>query len=286
MVKFLVRFRIIIRRIIDRCPRRLRLLGGPLLGGLVGLIGGVPGFLIGLLLGYLLRELFVQSFRNRSICDYFESPGFQRFYEGEPGLAAWCGLAVLVSSADFSREKIDSSPLTSESILKQVILAASCVFTGPAAEPSLMEHFSRLAWSRRESLNPDLLAESLAARYQESRGDSREDLKNLGRALKGLAAGERAKSLVKEIRLILDPSDPWSASEDEPEDSGPENGMDPWKVLGLPPGTPLKEVKALYRRLAKQFHPDELAVLDEKHREIAARAFMAIKEAYQEITDA
>jgi len=281
--------RIRIRRAISRLPhrlrRRLRALGAPILGGIIGLIGGIPGFLIGLLLGYLLGELFVQFGRDRRILGYFENPGVQRFYEGEPGLAAWCALGVLVAS-----QSQDDCPESSaaEIILKEVVLGASHVFSGPQIDLFLAEHFSRLALSCKDRLNPDLLAESLAARRTPKGrpAEIQEDLENLGRGLKNLAAGEKARALARQIRLILEP-DLKDEEEGETYDSG-KNGTitkDPWKILGLPPGTPLREVKAHYRRLAKQFHPDEMVLLDEKHRETAARAFMTIQEAYKEISE-
>jgi len=293
MLKFFVHIKIIFRKLYSRCPQKLRPFGGPILGGLIGLIGGIPGFFIGLLLGYLLRELFVQSFRDRKILGYFENPGLQQFYEAEPGLAAWCALAVLVASeektvASAARENNSKPPVpAAEKILKQVILEASCVFTGPLTEPFLMEHFSRLALSIRGRLNQDLLAESLAARRAPALRAAgtcglREDLRNLGRALSRLAVGEKAKRLAREIRLVLDPTFVYEQEQENPGQGLP--GIhDPWKILGLPPGTPLKEVKALYRRLAKQFHPDELVVLDELQRGTGARAFIAIKEAYEEV---
>ena len=226
----------------SRCPRRIRVLGGPLLGGIIGIIGGIPGVLIGLLLGYLIRELFVQSFRDRRILDYFENPGPQQFYEAEPGLAAWCAMAVLVSSADKSvgADKSAGADLSAdadtsaERILKQVILGASCVFTGPLADPFLMEQFSRIALSNRNRLNPDLLAESLAARRASAGArsmgafSSREDLKNLGRALSSFATGEKARRLAREIRVILDP-----AFEDEAETENSGAGIN-GVVMGIP----------------------------------------------------
>ena len=281
-----------IRKLIRRCPRPLRVFAGPIIGALIGLIGGIPGFFIGLLMGYLIGRLFVQSGEDRRILDYFESPGSQQFYEGESGLAAWCALGVLVASQDIEnsagnktadtpaksfRKKQEAFPfdITAEKILRRVVLETSYSFTGPLADPYVMEHFSRLAWSNRDKLNPDLLAESLAARRASSG-----DIAILARNLNRLADGKNAQTLMKEIRLILEP---YMGEEKQAEEIVPEIKPDPWEILGLPPGTPRKEVKAHYRRLAKQFHPDELAVLTEKHREAAAKAFIAIKEAYKEI---
>ena len=274
MPKLLIRISINIRRLKYRIPRRLRSFTGPVLGGLIGTIGGIPGFLIGLLLGYLLGELIVQSRSDRKILDYLENPSSQNFYEGEPGLAAWCALAVLIVSKNDTYENLGHS---FERTLKQVLLGACYVFTDPRADPSLMDLFSRLAWSKKETLNSDLLAESLA-----NRRISQGDAGNLGRNLYALAEGEKAKSYAREILLILDPT---SQDYGEPEHSGAVLKKDPWKILGLAPETPLREVKSHYRRLAKQFHPDELQILDEKQRETAGRAFMAIKEAYRQVCD-
>ena len=274
------RFRINTGRLINRLPHRLRVFGAPLLGGLIGLIGGIPGLLIGLLLGYLLGQLFVQSGRNRRILAYFENPGSQQFYEGEPGLAAWCALAVLVASENSGDNS--GAPAPAEKILKEAALEASCVFTSPLADPFLVEHFSRMALSSRNNLNPDLLAESLIARRIPLGAQG--NMATLGRGLSSLAGGEKAKALARQIRRILG----ISPEDEDSEISASENhGMsgDPWKILGLPPGTSLREVKAHYRRLAKQFHPDNFVLLDEKHRETAARAFIAIQEAYKKISD-
>jgi len=281
MVNLLMRLKIATRKIINRCPPRLRPLGGPLLGGIIGLIGGLPGFFIGLLLGYLLRELFVQLFVNRRILDYFENPGLQQFYEAEPGLAAWCALAVIVSSADNRTPQAEAGR-----ILKQVILEASCIFTSAAANPIQIEHFSRTALSIRDKLNKDLLAESFVSRR--SAFASSGDLQNSGRALYRLASGEKARHLARGICHVLAPSlDPFFEGEDEQGRHGggatDSAASDPWKILGLSPGATHREIKSHYRRLAKLFHPDELEVLDEQRRETAARAFISIKEAYQEV---
>ena len=228
-----------------------------------------------MLLGYLCRELFVQSVLDRRIVDYLENPGRREFFEGEPGAAAWCALAVLVASKSVPEES--RAGLTGERILKQVVMEASRIFT--RADPALMEHFSRLALSRRESLNPDLLAESLAARRAASENTaSAGNTANLCGALASLAEGESSRKLARDICRVLDPGSETAGA--APVDL---RDIDPWQILGLSPLTPKKEIKAHYRRLAKLFHPDELAVLDDRRRETAARAFMAIREAYGKI---
>ena len=258
-------------------------MAAPLLGGLIGLVGGIPGFIIGFLLGYLLRNVFIQSVQDRRILDYFESPGLQEFYEGENGLAAWCALAVLIASKNVPpiQEGGALPGQSPEDILPRVIIGASLAFTGPGADPHLFEHFARLALSRMDRLNPDLLAESLAARRRSLGG-----VEKLCTALGGFASERQARELFREIRPILDPlgkeGDSGANGSKSPNQGTP---PDPWIILGLPPGTPFSEVKAHYRRLAKQFHPDELGALDKDQRETASRAFIAIQEAYKEIKE-
>ena len=275
--KFISRLKIKIRILINKCPRQLRIFGKPLLGGLIGgLIGSIPGFFIGLVLGYFLGELFNQTFGDRKIVDYLENPGPQQLNESEPGMAAWCALGVLVASKNHTESSAENEPSAfpiDEKILKRVFLEACSVFSGPFTDVSQIEHFSRLAWKNISLLNPDLLSESFTyKRYAQS------DAAHLARNLSRLAETERARILAREIILVIDPS---NSSDDQ---SGFMAPKDPWKILGLLPGASLKEIKAHYRHLAKQFHPDNLEVLDEKQRDTASRAFMAIKDAYNQVT--
>ena len=276
--KFLSRLRIKIRIIINKCPRRVKAFGKPLLGGIIGvLMGGIPGFIIGLVLGYFIGELFSQTFGERKLAEYLENPGSQQLNESEPGLAAWCALGVLVASKNYIDSSQENEPSAfgsaDEKIMKLVFLEACSTFSGPFTDVSQIEYFSRLALKKSGSLNPDLLSESFAyKRYAQG------DAVYLARSLSRLAVTEKARILAREIVFIIDPA---GSTEDQPGFIAPK---DPWKILGLPPGTPLKEIKAHYRRLAKQFHPDNLAVFDEKQRITASRAFMAIKDAYNQVT--
>jgi DnaJ domain len=54
-----------------------------------------------------------------------------------------------------------------------------------------------------------------------------------------------------------------------------------WRVLGLPPGAQLDEIKRAYRRLARTVHPDlHPGASDEERRALQAR-FVAITDAYR-----
>jgi hypothetical protein len=266
-------------RFFCRFPRWFKVIAGPFFGGLLGLLGGIAGLLIGIVLGYLVQELFGQFHSDREVLRYFENPGCSGFYEGEPGLAAFCALGILIIA-----QPPDSSPFSlsvpatdGDAAAREVSRKASAFFPGGLADASLTEYFCRLAWSRRRGLNPDLLAESLLAR----RGSGK-DLGDLGWALYELASGEKSLNLAGYIRAMLDPAYNPQAEKDEAPKAADE---EPWKVLGLEPGTPVKEVKSRFRELAIRFHPDSLRDQDEERRKTAARTFIAIKEAYQRILE-
>ena len=60
---------------------------------------------------------------------------------------------------------------------------------------------------------------------------------------------------------------------------------DPWRVLGLELGAPFEEVKAQYRRMAAENHPDRLIArgVPEEFLAIANRRLVAINAAYEAI---
>ena len=55
---------------------------------------------------------------------------------------------------------------------------------------------------------------------------------------------------------------------------------DPYKILCLEPGSSEQEIKAAYKRLAAQYHPDKVQHLGKELQELAHKKFVAIQEAY------
>jgi DnaJ like chaperone protein len=164
---------------------------GPLLGAIIGAIGGVTGILCGLILGFLLQQFLGRFSLDRKIARYFETPGKIGFNEGVPGLAAYCALGTII---------VSRSAMPAEFIADWVIRSAIAVFPGSSPAFPLITSFCRIALSMTDRLNPDLLAESLAARRS-----GMGDLKLLGRELESLALGERALKEAVLIRRTLDP---------------------------------------------------------------------------------
>jgi DnaJ like chaperone protein len=55
---------------------------------------------------------------------------------------------------------------------------------------------------------------------------------------------------------------------------------DPYAVLGVPEGASQDDIRAAYRQLAAQYHPDKLAHLGEEFQSLAEQKFKAIQSAY------
>lgn len=58
-------------------------------------------------------------------------------------------------------------------------------------------------------------------------------------------------------------------------------GDDPYRVLGVPPGADQAAIRAAYRRLAAQYHPDKVAHLGPDFQLLAEKKFKAIQAAYE-----
>jgi len=71
----------------------------------------------------------------------------------------------------------------------------------------------------------------------------------------------------------------------EPRAEGPrEREEDPHTVLGVQPGASREEVRAAYRRLVAQYHPDKVTHLGREFQDLAHRRLLQIQRAYQHLT--
>lgn len=60
---------------------------------------------------------------------------------------------------------------------------------------------------------------------------------------------------------------------------------DYYRLLGLPRGAPLDEIKSAYRRLAAQYHPDKVAGLGPEVQEVAQAKMLELNEAMALLSD-
>lgn len=59
--------------------------------------------------------------------------------------------------------------------------------------------------------------------------------------------------------------------------------MNPYEVLGIKPGASQEEIKSAYRKLVKQYHPDQYR--DNPLQELAEKKIAEVNEAYQMLTN-
>ena len=57
-----------------------------------------------------------------------------------------------------------------------------------------------------------------------------------------------------------------------------------YAILGLKNGASIEEIKKAYRKLAKDYHPDKLAGVNESIKKIAEEKFREVQEAYEKLS--
>ena len=71
--------------------------------------------------------------------------------------------------------------------------------------------------------------------------------------------------------------------EKEGDFEGKTRDRNPYEVLGVTKTASIEEIRAAYRQLANQYHPDKVAHLGEEFKVLAEKRFKEIQKAYQEL---
>lgn len=254
-----------------------------LAGALLGLLMGWYGIVFGGILGAIVDALRSQRGADRQLVEWLENPGGGcRIDEPLPGLVAFCSLGVLLLLENVSHRGHRSASAAEESgIVWKMGLLSSTLAVSLQEQRALLENIARVAYVYRELLNPDLLAEVLAARRRQ-RGDIAVWLALLA----ALCDSTASRTLFKRIVRDIDPSSGFAGGAEGSFLQGNETVSDTeaWTIMGLGPGSSKGELSRVYRRLARQFHPDALHGLDEEHLRQAANAFLRIDGAYRSLT--
>jgi uncharacterized membrane protein YkvA (DUF1232 family) len=85
-------------------------------------------------------------------------------------------------------------------------------------------------------------------------------------------------------RRLSQPRQPGNRSETHGgKDSGSQDSQDPYTILGITQDASREEIKAAYRRLATQYHPDKVQHLGKDFQKMAEARFKEIQQAYAEL---
>ncbi len=250
---------------------------GKLLGALIGSIAGPLGTIIGGLIGHL----FDRASEERRLLDAAEGPAI--------GAGPWQAAADPVSQAQVNF-------LTCLIGLSISVAQAD----GPVrvSHVEAMKDFFRRTFSF-PSVDQDLLQRLIDEMY---RNRDRIDVRGLcsyyaalstleGRLLllrllfqiasvdaRGLSPAEEA--LIRRIAAMLGLGE--SSFRQVRAEFARGTGR-AWEVLGLSPDSSVEQVKAAYRQMSLQNHPDRVANLGPEFVKVAEEEFKAIQEAYEEI---
>jgi hypothetical protein len=243
---------------------------GTLLGLLVGAAAGWYAAAVGLLVGVLVDQVLERLRYEKRLTAYLRAPDSSDPIGANAGDAAFTGIAIWLVSPDGDMTARQSALLRSgllprgsfsereERDARQLIDAVHeqrAVLDGPRLAAALAT-LPYAAKSERFRLLCDIAAADDGG-YSEKDAEAMEAV---GIAL-GLMPADLRSSIIERDSAL----------------------RDAYRVLALEPEADEATVKAVYRRLAAQFHPDANAGLSEEQRESAAEAFVLIDGAYRAV---
>lgn len=245
---------------------------GKLAGLLIGSLAGIYGAVLGLLIGHLVDEILAERRRRN------ETVAFLRGAPGDGSAAAESQLVAIVGMA-FAIARLGGAPTVAQ--IEHIRRLLDRRFDLSKRERYLVRSAIREAFRRPEAVDPV----GLAASHQWNR----ELALFLVSLLVRIAMDDQTGLSPEREAVILRICETIGVSEADFVDlSGPESESvdESYRLLGLEPGTPMDEVRRVYRRLAAQFHPDAAADLGEERQKQAEEAFKKIQAAYRRILDA
>ena len=74
---------------------------------------------------------------------------------------------------------------------------------------------------------------------------------------------------------------PQGANEQHASSKSPKS---PYDILNVPPDADQEQIKAAYRKLANQYHPDKVAHLGKEFQDLAEQRFKEIQQAYDKLS--
>ena len=253
-------------------------IAGKLIGALIGSIAGPFGTIFGGLIGHL----FDRAVEERRMLNGAGAP--------RPGRGPWEGsLSDNVSQAQINFlacliglslavAEIDGGVKTSHlGVMKDFFRSR---FSFPSVDQDLLQRLIEEMYANRYRIDAAGLCAYYAAvstpedrvlllrlLFQIARSDSR-----------GISPGE--ENQIRRMSVLLGMED---GSFRRVRAEFMDRSDAAWEIMGVPPDADVEEIKAAYRQLTIQNHPDRVASLGPEFVRVAEEKFKAIQEAYEEI---
>ncbi len=250
---------------------------GKLLGALIGSIAGPLGTIIGGFIGHLFdraseeRQFLGAAEGARSAADAWPGSADPVSQAQINFLTCLIGLSIAVAEAD-GRVKVSHVE-----IMKAFFRSN---FAFPSVDQDLLQRLIDEMFRNRDRIDVPGLCSYYAA---VSAAEGRMLLLRLlfqiaGADARGVSPAEEA--VIRRISQLLGLGEHLyrQARAEFVRESG-----GAWEVLGLSPDASVDDVKAAYRQLSLQNHPDKVASLGPEFVKVAEEKFKAIQEAYEEI---
>jgi DnaJ like chaperone protein len=254
-------------------------IAGKLLGALIGSIGGPLGTIIGGFIGHLFdraseeREALSSASRGR-----FGAADFSGQAVADPVSQAQVNFLTCLIGLSIRVASVDGTVKTSHMEAMKAFFRQN--FSFPDVDQDIIQRLIDEMYANRDRIDVQSLASYYAAvstyegrvlllrlLFQIARADAagvtRSEEELIRRIAAFLGLGEQAFRQVR-AEFMRD-------------------GGGAWEALGVPPTASVDEIKAAYRQLCMQNHPDKVANLGPEFVKVAEEKFKAVQAAYEEI---
>jgi DnaJ like chaperone protein len=251
---------------------------GKLLGALIGSVAGPLGTIIGGFIGHL----FDRASEERQLLGVTQAPhlgpGGDPWGTTDPVsqaqvnfLTCLIGLSITVADAD-GRVKVSQVEAMKEFFRRN--------FSFPSVDQELIQRLIDEMYRNRDKIDVQGLCAYYAALSTfEGRILLLRLLFQIARADAG-GISHTEEELIRRITLLLGLGE--QAFRQVRAEFVRESGR-AWEILGVSPQASVEEIKAAYRQLTMQNHPDKVANLGPEFVKVAEEKFKAIQEAYEDI---
>ena len=254
-------------------------IAGKLIGALIGSIAGPLGTLFGGLIGHLFDRAVEerQSFHFLGRDTRLGRDPWGQAIEDPVSQAQISFLTCLIGLSLAVAEADDGVRISHVEAMKDFFWRN---FSFPSVDQELLQRLIEEMYVNRRRIDvPGLCAYYSAVSTVEGRVLLLRLLFQIAKSdARGVSAAEEER--IRRISLLLG-MDPGAFRQVRAEFIAEAGAA--WEILGVSPDASVEEIKAAYRQLAIQNHPDRVASLGPELVKVAEEKFKAIQEAYEQL---